>query len=235
MSPVPRPEPPEAGSILALPLSDRPGDAAALRVLADHGRDLAPHARADRLWPLAAMRGGVLVEVLVEDRPVLPGAWAQAEDLTRLAMVGHRPITARDLRMPAVVLGEGPEAVLAWGETIWPLPFDGAVAIPAAARPGVHSAALLRRLALVASGRREEVGLTLWHDDGFEVPWHDVRLLPRARWWFEMAQVPATMRYADAARSQGVEIERLLAGLGNRPGVSERIPAESVPIPRSIP
>src|SRR5699024_11198195 len=57
---------------------------------------------------------------------------------------------------------------------------------------------------LVALGRRDEVALTLWRQDGFEVPWHDVRLIPRAAWWFEIAQVPPGTRYADAEAAQQV-------------------------------
>ena len=56
----------------------------------------------------------------------------------------------------------------------------------------------------MAAGRRQEVALTLWRDPGFEVPWQDVRLVPHARWWFEMADVPPTATYADAARLQGI-------------------------------
>lgn len=64
----------------------------------------------------------------------------------------------------------------------------------------------------MALGRRDDVALTLWRDPAFEVPWHDVRLVGRARWWFAMAQVPSGMRYADAARTQGLDVERFLAG-----------------------
>lgn len=210
MRPTPPGARPEPGRILELPLTGRAGDAAELRVLADVDRDLLPHAPRDRPWPLAALRGAVLVEATHEGRVVLPGAWVQTGDLARLTSTDHRAPAPADLRMPAVVLGDGRDAVLAWGETVWALPFEGRIAIPEAARPGAHSLARLRRLVLVALGRREEVGLTMWHDGAFEIPWHDVRLLPRARWWFDMAQVPAGMRYADAARVQGVEVERLV-------------------------
>lgn len=202
---------PERGTCLRLPLTDAPGDAAELRVLADVDRDLAPHAPTDRRWPLSLLPGACLVEVSLGSRLVLPGAWVRSGDVGTLPVTGRRRVRVEDLRMPAVVLGEGSEAVLAWGETVWPLPFDDSVAIPAVCRPDVHSLARLRRLALIALGRQEDVALTLWRDPSFEVPWHDVRLVRRARWWFAMAQVPSGMRYADAARAQGLDVGRFLA------------------------
>lgn len=203
---------PERGAVLRLPLTAAPGDEAQVRILADLRRDVAPHIDPSRADPLRAVAGGVLVEVHAGGRMVLPGTWASREALEVLEPApGPRPrLRAADLRMPAVVLGDGPAAVLAWGETIWPLPFDGSASVPASCRPAVHGRADLRRLVLAALGRIDEVGLTLWSAPGFEVPWHDVRLVPRARWWFAIAQVPAGMRYADAARAQGVDVERLL-------------------------
>lgn len=203
---------PLPGTLFALRLTDRTGDAATLRVLADAERDLAPHAAADRPWPLEPVRDGVLVDVSVGGRAVLPGAWVTRHGLDRATGMGRERVRPTDLRMPAYVLGEGSGSVLAWGETVWPLPFDDSVAIPAACRPGVHSLSELRRLVLVALDRRADIGLTLWQDPALEVPWQDVRIVPRARWWFEMAQVPTGMRYAEAARAQGVELERLSAG-----------------------
>ena len=57
---------------------------------------------------------------------------------------------------------------------------------------------------LVALGRRSEIALTLWQAPDLEIPWHDVRLLPHAQRWFELAGVPPGTRYADAERIQGV-------------------------------
>lgn len=208
-----RPRPggaPSAGTVVEVPLSSRPGDTAEVHVLADVDRDLRPHAVPGRPGALDPWTGAALVTASAGGRVLLPGAFVRADDLVRARVAGHRAPHAEDLRMPAVVLGDADDAVLAWGETRWPLPLDGRLAIPAALRPGVHSLAQLRRLALVAQGRTEELGLTLWRRPGFEVPWHDVRLAPRARWWFELAQVPPGMRYADAARSQHVPIERFL-------------------------
>ncbi len=203
---------PLPGSLFTLPLTERTGDAATLRVLADAERDLAPHALPERPWPLEPVRDGVLVDVSVGGRPVLPGAWVARHGLDRATGMGRERVRPTDLRMPAHVLGEGSNSVLAWGETLWPLPFDDSVAIPASCRPGVHSLSELRRLVLVVLERRADIGLTLWQDPALEVPWHDVRLVPRARWWFEMAQVPVGMRYAEAARAQGVGLERLASG-----------------------
>ena len=87
---------------------------------------------------------------------------------------------------------------------MWPLDLGGAVAIPDAARADPHPLSRLRRLLLVAAGRRAEIALTMWQAPDFEIPWQDVRLLPRAASWFELAQVPTSMRYADAERAQGV-------------------------------
>lgn len=198
------------GACYELALTGRPGDRAEIRVLLDVCRDLEPGVARDRPWALLPVRGAVLVEVSAGGRVVLPGAWAEPGDLAALPAIGHRPVTVADLRMPAFVLGFGSGAVLAWGETVWELPFDDSLAIPEACRPAVHSAAALRRLALVALDRRADVGLTLWNDPAFEVPWRDVRLVPRAKWWFDMAQVPASMRYADAARARGIDLERAL-------------------------
>lgn len=201
---------PAPGTVLRLPLTASGGDDAQVRVLADLDRDLAPHARTDRRWPLSVLGSAVLVDVVVDGRTVLPGAWVEHRALADLERLRAERLRPEDLRMPAVVLGEGSEAVLAWGETIWPLPFDASVRIPATCRPGIHSLAELRRLALTAAGRRSVVGLTLWRAPGFAVPWHDVRLDERARWWFEMAQVPPGMRYAGAADTQGVPVRRFL-------------------------
>lgn len=201
---------PRPGALFALPLTDRPGDGLTLRVLADLERDIAPSAPAHGPWPLDAIGAGVLVEARAGTRVVLPGAWLAPGELGRARAMGIGDLDPRDVRLPAVVLGDGAGSVLAWGETVWPLPFEDAAApaIPAACRPRAHSLAELRRLALVALGRRADVGLTLWQDEAFEVPWADVRLVPRARWWFSLAQVPPEMTYADAARAQGLPLER---------------------------
>ncbi|PWH05752.1 hypothetical protein DEO23_11140 [Brachybacterium endophyticum] len=197
-----------AGDVLRLPLTAREGDAAEVRVLLDlrelRGRD---QAAAEHLSVLGE---GVLVEVRVGGRLLLPGAWTERSLLDLAADGQHRPVRAGDLRLPAVVLGGTGRTTLAWGETRWPLQLDASVAIPASCRPSPHSLPELRRLVLHASGRRAEIALTLWQDPRFDVPWHDVRLVPRASWWFEIAQVPEGMRYADAAASQDVRVDRLL-------------------------
>lgn len=193
---------PTPGTTVALPLGTPRGDQALIRLLAVPRRDLT---RAGGLAvPLQPFANALLVEVSVGGRVVLPGAWVEPAVLQHGQPAPRSQVVPQDLRFPAVVAGNGASAALHWGETIWPLPFDDTVAIPAACRAGTHSAAQLRRLALVAAGRRQEVALTLWRDPGFEVPWQDVRLVPHARWWFEMADVPATATYADAARLQGI-------------------------------
>lgn len=207
---VGRTTPVTAGSLLEVPLTDARADVALLHVVADVDRDLRPTSERVRPDLLDHAAGGVLVSVEVAGHTVLPGAYVRRDDLARALVLGHRRVVAADLRFPAVVLGDAPGSVLAWGETRWPLPLDPSLAVPEACRPGVHSLSQLRRLVLVALGRRDDVALTLWRDPDLEVPWHDVRLAPRARWWFELAQVPPGMRYADAARSQGVAIERFL-------------------------
>lgn len=205
---------PAAGDMFRLPLTDRTGDDARVRILVVRSRLLWTSGNGvDPARSLAPFVGDLLVEVDVGGQVVLPGTWLEAQALDTLVPLGRHQVCARDLRLPAVVLGQGSGAELAWGETRWPLPFDDSVAIPDSCRPGAHSVATLRRLVLAAAGRREDIGLTLWRSDDFEVPWHDVRLAPRARWWFELAQVPPTMRYADAARAQSVPVERLLQSM----------------------
>lgn len=201
---------PRTGAVLELALGGDPGDVAELHVVADVERDLRPHELPGRRGALDPWSGAALVTVSIGGRVLLPGAAVRADDLTRLRVLAHRPPQPEDLRLPAVILGPADAAVLAWGETRWPLPLDGRLEIPAALRPGVHALAQLRRLVLVAQGRTEELGLTLWRRADFEVPWHDVRLAPRARWWFQLAQVPDAMGYADAAASQEVPIARFL-------------------------
>lgn len=210
--------PPLPGTRVAIPLTADaapvgPGDDdlrasadhAEVRVIAAPRRDLA-HDRvlAPALQPVA---DALLVDVRVAGKLVLPGAWVQPEVIERGTPLSPRTVRAEDLRPPAVVLGDGSQAVLAWGETVWPLGLDGngpTVAIPASARPDPHPLSRLRRLLLVATGRRERVGVTLWRQPDFEVPWQDVRLLRQAAWWFEIAQVPRGMRYAEAEAHQGV-------------------------------
>lgn len=207
MSPAPAADP-LPGTRVALDLLPSPGgvwDRAEVRLIAVPRRDLA--VRGVLTAALAPFADAHLVEVRVDGRPVLPGAWVQTEVLARGEPLPPVPVRAEDLRPPAVVVGDGPAAALIWGETVWPLGFDGGgptAAVPASARPDPHPLSRLRRLALVAAGRRGEVGLTLWRDPAFEVPWQDVRLLPQAAWWFEVAGVPAGMRYADAEAAQGV-------------------------------
>jgi hypothetical protein len=201
--------PARAGQVLALPLTQDDGDAAQVRVLLD----LRELARRDSVAAehLAAFGDGVLVEVRAGGRLVLPGAWAERSVLGLAPAGPSQRVREADLRMPAAVVGGTGRTALAWGETRWPLPLDATVAIPSSCRPGPHSLPELRRLALHAAGRRREIALTLWQDPGFDVPWRDVRLVPHASWWFEIAQVPPGMRYADAAAAQGLEVERLLA------------------------
>lgn len=196
---------PAPGTTVALPL-DRHGldaeDVALVRLLAVPRRDLT---RAGTLAvPLQPFADALLVEVSVDGRVVLPGAWAEPSVLQQGRPAPRTQVVPDDLRLPAVVAGEGSAAQLHWGETVWPLPFDDTVAIPAVCRAGIHSTARLRRLALVAAGRRQDVALTLWRDPSFEVPWYDVRLVPHARWWFEMADVPPTATYRDALRLHGI-------------------------------
>ncbi|MFC0674799.1 hypothetical protein [Brachybacterium hainanense] len=205
MSPL---APPLPGTVLDLSLSDAPGDTAQVRVLAGTRRDLLTVP--DPTPVLRFFLDAALVEVTVRGRDVIPGAWVD-ESLAMLDARPHRaPVDPLGLRFPAVVLGEGSDSMLAWGETSWPLPLDGSVRVPDSCRPGVHRVPELRRLTLSALGRGDEVALTRWHQEGFEVPWHDVRLVPHAQWWFDIAQVPRTMRYADAARAQGRPLERFL-------------------------
>src|SRR5699024_5568905 len=88
-------------------------------------------------------------------------------------------------------------------ETVWPLDLGGGVAIPDAARPGPHPLSRLRRLLLVALGRRSEIALTLWQAPDLEIPSHDVRLLQHAQRRFGLAGGPPRTRDAHAARLQG--------------------------------
>lgn len=193
---------PLPGTRVRINLTDRPGDSAIVRVIAAPRRDMARGGVLSA--PLQPFAEAFLVDVSVGERAVLPGAWVQPEVLDRGTPLAPIPVTAADLRPPAVISGSPEQATLHWGETVWPLDLGGAVAIPEAARANPHPLSRLRRLALVASGRRQEVGLTLWRDPGFEIPWQDVRLLPRAAAWFDLAQVPAGMRYAEAERVQSV-------------------------------
>ena len=193
---------PLPGTRVEIALTDDPRDTAEVRVLAVPRRDLSRDGVLSA--PLGPFADALLVDVLHEGRLVIPGAWVQPEVLERGTPLAARPVRASDLRLPAVIRGKGAGAELHWGETIWPLALDGHLAVPPASRPSPHPYSRLRRLLLVATGRREEVALTLWQSPSFEVPWHDVRLLPRAERWFELAQVPAGMRYADAEQAQGV-------------------------------
>lgn len=188
------------GDLASIDLSPVPGDSALVRVLAVPERDLLR----DGQLPvgLAPFQDAVLVEVMSNGHVALPGAWVRPEVIRQAHAAGHQPVGEADLRLPAVVIGDGSRAALHWGETIWPLPFDDSVAIPSSCRPHAHSLPELRRLVLAATGRRSEIALTLWQQPDFEVPWHDVRLVPRPAWWFELAQVPAGMRYRDAVAVQ---------------------------------
>ena len=193
---------PLPGTRVQIALTDRPGDSATVRVIAAPQRDMARGGVLSA--PLQPFEKALLVDVSVGERILIPGAWVQPEVLERGTPLAPTPVTAADLRPPAVICGVPERATLHWGETVWPLDLGGAVAIPEAARADPHPLSRLRRLALVASGRRDEVGLTLWRAPGFEIPWQDVRLLPRAAAWFDLAQVPAGMRYAEAERAQSV-------------------------------
>ncbi|ATG54909.1 hypothetical protein CFK41_09140 [Brachybacterium ginsengisoli] len=193
---------PLPGTRVRIALTDRPGDQAVVRVIAAPRRDMA---RGGRLSPaLAPFADALLVDVSLGNRMLLPGAWVEREVLERGTPVAPTPVTAADLRPPAVIVGTPEDAVLCWGETVWPLDLGGVVAIPDSGRAGPHPLSRLRRLALVAAGRRDEIALTLWRDPTFEIPWQDVRMMPRAASWFELAQVPSGLRYADAERLQGV-------------------------------
>lgn len=198
---------PLPGTRVRIPLTPRHGDDAVVRVIAAPRRDMARGGLLSEL--LQPFAGALLVDVSADGRTLLPGAWVQPEVLQRGEPLTPVPVTAADLRPPAVIAGDSERAALCWGETLWPLDLGGAVAIPDAARADPHPLSRLRRLTLVAGGRREEIALTLWQDPAFEIPWQDVRLLPRAAAWFELAQVPVGMRYADAERVQGVGRARL--------------------------
>ncbi|MGP5306359.1 hypothetical protein [Brachybacterium alimentarium] len=193
---------PLPGTRAVFPLSDREGDVAVMRVLAAPRRDMARAGRLSR--PLQPFADSLLIDVEVAGRIVLPGAWVRHDALARGTALPPATVGAGDLRPPAVIVGTADAAQLHWGETVWPLDLGGVVAIPDVARAEPHPFSRLRRLTLVAAGRRADIALTLWQAPGFEIPWHDVRLLPRAARWFELAQVPAGMRYADAERAQGV-------------------------------
>lgn len=202
MTPAANGQLPLPGTRVRIALTDRPGDEAVVRVIAAPRRDLTHGGRlSEALVPFA---DALLVDVSVAGKVVLPGAWVQHEVLDRGAPIAPTPVTAADLRPPAVIAGTTERAALCWGETIWPLDLGGVVAIPDAARASAHPLSRLRRLVLVAVGRRAEIALTLWRAADFSVPWQDVRLLPRAAAWFELAQIPPGMRYADAERAQGV-------------------------------
>ena len=196
-----RPDP-LPGTRVRIALSDAPGDSAEVRVIAAPRRDMARAGALSR--PLQPFADALLVDVRVGEQVLLPGAWVQPEVLERGTPLAPTTVTAADLRPPAVIAGPAEDAALHWGETVWPLDLGGVVSIPEAARADPHPLSRLRRLVMVAAGRRDEVGLTLWRSEDFEIPWQDVRLLPRATSWFELAQVPAGMRYADAERAQAV-------------------------------
>lgn len=193
---------PLPGTRVRIALTDQPADQAVVRVIAVPRRDLA---HGGQLSPaLAPFADALLVDVTLAGRTLLPGAWVQPEVLERGAPIAPIPVTAADLRPPAVIVGTTERAALCWGDTVWPLDLGGVVSIPDSSRAAPHPLSRLRRLALIAAGRRQEIGLTMWRDPGFEVPWHDVRMMPRAASWFELAQVPPGMRYADAELAQGV-------------------------------
>lgn len=199
MSPASNPLP---GTRVRIPLTDATGDDAVVRVIAAPCRDMARDGILSE--PLRPFSDALLVDVHVGGRLVLPGAWVEHEVLRRGTPIAPTPVAAADLRPPAVIAGTPEHAELHWGETVWPLDLGGAVAIPDSARAEPHALSRLRRLLLVAAGRRDEIALTMWQAPDFEIPWQDVRLLPRAASWFELAQVPPGMRYADAEQLQGV-------------------------------
>ncbi|APX31728.1 hypothetical protein BH708_02215 [Brachybacterium sp. P6-10-X1] len=200
---------PLPGTRVTIALTPREGDLAVVRVIAAPQRDMV---RAGTLGEvLRPFADALLVDVAVEGRLVLPGAWVQREVLQRGTAIERVPVAAGDLRPPAVIAGTPERAALHWGETVWPLALGGVVAIPSAARAAPHPLSRLRRLVMVALGRRQEIALTLWQDPDLEIPWHDVRLLPHAARWFELAQVPTGARYADAERIQGVGRARSLS------------------------
>jgi len=193
---------PLPGTRVRIPLTDRVGDEGTVRVLAAPRRDMV---RGGRLSPvLEPFADALLVDAWIGEKLVLPGAWVQTEVLERGTAISPVPVAAADLRPPAVIAGTPDRAALCWGETVWPLDLGGVVSIPMASRAAPHPLSRLRRLLMVAAGRRAEIALTLWRDPDFEIPWHDARLLPRAAAWFELAQVPTGMRYADAEAHQGV-------------------------------
>src|SRR5699024_4849103 len=193
---------PLPGTRVRIALTDRPVDEAVVRVIAAPQRDMT---HGGRLSPaLAPFADALLVDVAAAGTTVLPGAWVEHEVLERGAPIAPVPVTAADLRPPAVIMGSTERAALCWGETVWPLDLGGVVASPDAARPGPPPLSRLPRLLLVALGRRSESALTLWQAPGLGIRWQDVRLRPHAQGWFELAGVPPGTRYADAERIQGV-------------------------------
>lgn len=104
---------PPIGTAVELPLGERPRDVAVARLLAVPPRDLLID---ERLPPaLHCVADARLVDVSIDGRRVLPGAWVEPRVLTQGRPVAGPAVTASDLRLPAVVLGEGRHAVLAWG------------------------------------------------------------------------------------------------------------------------
>ena len=70
---------PLPGTRVRIPLTDRPGDEAVVRVIAAPRRDLA---RRGQLWePLRPFADALLVDVRAGERLLLPGAWVQHEVL----------------------------------------------------------------------------------------------------------------------------------------------------------
>src|SRR5699024_2899429 len=159
---------PLPGTRVRIALTDRPGDEAVVRVRAARRRDMT---HGGRLSPALAPRAdALLVDGVAAGTTVLPGAWVEHEVLERGAPIAPVPVTAADLRPPAVIIGSTERAALCWGETVWPLDLGAVVAIPDAARPGPHPLSRLRPLPPGGLGRRSEIALTPCPDPDREIP-----------------------------------------------------------------
>ncbi|WP_262426328.1 hypothetical protein [Brachybacterium sp. Z12] len=110
---------PLPGTRVQIALTDRPGDSATVRVIAAPQRDMARGGVLSA--PLQPFEKALLVDVSVGERILIPGAWVQPEVLERGTPLAPTPVTAADLRPPAVICGVPERATLHWGETVWPL------------------------------------------------------------------------------------------------------------------
>ena len=100
MTPPPAPGPrrpstatmPLPGTRVRIPLTDRPGDEATVRVIAAPRRDMVGGGRlSSALEPFA---DALLVDAWIGERLVLPGAWVQTEVIQRGTAVAPVPVAA---------------------------------------------------------------------------------------------------------------------------------------------